>query len=155
MCLRAKSLQSCLTLCDPRGLSVSSVRGSSVVGFSYTLLQGIFPTEESNLHPLSLLPWQVSSLPLVPPGKPIFQYILELKEMFLDSKLETNSCLRINLHPYTFSPEVSKHANPPGSCCRAQAFASSVGLFLGYSTVSFCINRIPDSTSMIFSFSFF
>ena len=114
-----------------------------------------FPTEESNLHPLSLLPWQVSSLPLVPPGKPIFQYILELKEMFLDSKLETNSCLRINLHPYTFSPEVSKHANPPGSCCRAQAFASSVGLFLGYSTVSFCINRIPDSTSMIFSFSFF
>jgi len=109
MCLRAKSLQSCLTLCDPHGLSVSSVCGSSVVGFSYTLLQGIFPTQESNLRPLSLLPWQVSSLPLVPPGKPIFQYILELKEMFLDSKLETNSCLRINLHPYTFSPEVSKH----------------------------------------------
>ena len=35
MCLRAKSLQSCPTLCDPHGLSVSSVRGSSVVGFSW------------------------------------------------------------------------------------------------------------------------
>ena len=75
----------------------------------YTLLQGIFPTQELNLRPLSLLPWQVSSLPLAPPGKPIFQYILELKEMFLDNKLETNSCLRINLHLYTFSPEISKH----------------------------------------------
>ena len=34
------------------------------------LLQGIFPTQGSNLLPLSLLHWQVGSLPLVPPGKP-------------------------------------------------------------------------------------
>ena len=33
-------------------------------------LQGIFPTEGSNLHLLSLLHWQADSLPLVPPGKP-------------------------------------------------------------------------------------
>ena len=68
-----------------------------------------FPNRGIKLASLKSPALAVSSLPLVPPGKPIFQYILELKEMFLDSKLETNSCLRINLHPYTFSPEVSKH----------------------------------------------
>jgi len=31
-------------------------------------LQGIFPTQGSNLH---LLHWQVGSLPLAPPGKPV------------------------------------------------------------------------------------
>ena len=34
------------------------------------LLQGIFPTRGSNPHLLCLLHWQVSSLPLAPPGKP-------------------------------------------------------------------------------------
>ena len=32
-------------------------------------LQGIFPTQRLNWHLLCLLHWQVSSLPLVPPGK--------------------------------------------------------------------------------------
>ena len=35
----------------------------------YSLHQGIFPTQESNPHLLSLLRWQAGSLPLVPPGK--------------------------------------------------------------------------------------
>ena len=35
------------------------------------LLQGIFPMQGSNLHLLHLLHWQVGSLPLVPPGKPM------------------------------------------------------------------------------------
>ena len=34
------------------------------------LLQGIFPTQRSNWHLLSLLNWQADSLTLVPPGKP-------------------------------------------------------------------------------------
>ena len=34
-----------------------------------TLLQGIFPTQGSDLRLLRLLHWQVYSLPLVPPGK--------------------------------------------------------------------------------------
>ena len=34
------------------------------------LLQGIFPTQESNPHLLRLLNWQAGSLPSVPPGKP-------------------------------------------------------------------------------------
>ena len=36
----------------------------------HTLLQGIFPTKGSNPHVLSLIHWQVGSLPLVPPEKP-------------------------------------------------------------------------------------
>ena len=33
------------------------------------LLQGLFPTQWSNLHLLCLLHWQVDSFPLAPPGK--------------------------------------------------------------------------------------
>ena len=40
----------------------------------HALLQGIFPTQGSNLHLLHLLHWQVGSLPLAPPGKPIFMW---------------------------------------------------------------------------------
>ena len=41
---------------------------------SHFLLQGIFPTQGSNSPLLSLLHWQASSLPLVPPRKPIGQH---------------------------------------------------------------------------------
>ena len=41
----------------------------------HALLQGIFPMQGSNSH---LLHWQVGSLPLAPPGKPIFLYMLVL-----------------------------------------------------------------------------
>ena len=37
----------------------------------HALLQGIFPTQGSNLSLLPLLHWQMGSLPLVPPGKPL------------------------------------------------------------------------------------
>ena len=38
----------------------------------HVLLQGIFPTQGSNLRLLRLLHWQVGSLPLAPPGNPFF-----------------------------------------------------------------------------------
>ena len=41
----------------------------------HSLLQGIFPTQGSKLH---LLHWQVSSLSLGPPGKPLIWYPLVL-----------------------------------------------------------------------------
>ena len=41
---------------------------------SYALLQGIFPTQGSNPRLLHLLHGQACSLPLVPPGKPMFYY---------------------------------------------------------------------------------
>ena len=73
MCVK---LLSCLTLCDPADCSLL---GSSVQGIlqakipewvAMPLLQGIFPTQGSNLYFLRLLHWQAGSLPLVPAGKP-------------------------------------------------------------------------------------
>jgi len=43
------------------------------VGF-HALLQGIFPTQGSNMYLLHLVHWQVGSLPLAPPGKPEILY---------------------------------------------------------------------------------
>ena len=70
------SLRSRLTPCDPVDCSPpgSSVQADSPgkntgVG-CLALLQGIFPTQGSNLRLSHLLHWQVGSLPLVPPGKP-------------------------------------------------------------------------------------
>ena len=70
--------QSCLTLCDPM---YCSRPGSSVHWFIFYLgkntevgchflLQGIFPTQESNPHLLWLLHWQADSLPLIHLGSP-------------------------------------------------------------------------------------
>ena len=70
------SLQLCLTLCDPMdcipaGSSVHEDSPGKNTGVGcHALLQGIFPTQGSNLRLLRLLHWQVGSLPLVPPGKP-------------------------------------------------------------------------------------
>ena len=81
-CVRANSLQSFPTLCDPIGCSPP---GSSVHGDSpgkntgvrcYALLQEIFPTQGSKPHLLCLLYWQAGSLPLELPGKPSTVYVL-------------------------------------------------------------------------------
>ena len=77
--LCTKSLQSCPTLCSPEDPAGSSVHSwdswdspgkNTEVGFHF-LLQGIFQTQGLNTHLLCLLHWEVGSLPLVPPGKPI------------------------------------------------------------------------------------
>ena len=80
-CVRAKSLQSCPTLCDsmycsPPGSSVHGDSPGKNTGVGcHVLLQGIFPTlgifltQESNPTLLCLLHWQVGSLPLMPAGK--------------------------------------------------------------------------------------
>ena len=46
------------------------------------LLQEIFLTQGSNLSLLYLLPWQVGSLQLAPPGKPIHILIYMLSTYF-------------------------------------------------------------------------
>ena len=73
---RAKSLQSCPTLCHPMDCSPpgSSVHGESpgkntAVGCQ-ALLQGIFLTQGWNPHLWRFPHWQAGSLALVPPGKP-------------------------------------------------------------------------------------
>ena len=76
-CMHAQSLKSCWTLCNLMDcrLPGSSVHGDSPgknTGLGYrAFLQGIFPTQGSNLHLLCLLHWQVGSLSPVPPGKPV------------------------------------------------------------------------------------
>ena len=82
MCVHAKSLQLCPTLCDPMdcGSTGSSVLGDSPGNNSgmgcHALLQWIFSTQGLNLSLFCLLHWQVGSLPPAPPGKPIyFAYI--------------------------------------------------------------------------------
>ena len=72
--MHAKSLQSCLTLCDlmdcsPPGSSVHGILQERTLECCF-LLQGIFPTQGSNLRLLCLLHWQAGSLPLAPAGKP-------------------------------------------------------------------------------------
>ena len=74
--MRAKSLRSCPSLCNPMDyiacqapLSKDSPDNNTGVG-CHTLLQGIFLTQGSNPCLLCLLHWQAVSLPLTPPGKP-------------------------------------------------------------------------------------
>ena len=72
--------QSCPALSDPMdcGPPDSSVHGDSPgkntgVG-CHALLQGIFPTQGSNSRLIMSPALQVDSLPLVPPGKPLFAF---------------------------------------------------------------------------------
>ena len=84
-CMCAKSLQSCLTLCDlmdcsPPGSSVHGILQGRILEWvaisppgdlpNSGILQGIFATQGWHLHRLCLLYWQAGSLPLAPPGKP-------------------------------------------------------------------------------------
>ena len=65
-----KALQSCPTLRDPVdcGPPGSAVYGILQVKILEDCQKGIFPTQGWTLRLLSLLHWQVGSLPLVPPG---------------------------------------------------------------------------------------
>ena len=76
VCVCAKSLQSCLTLCNPKdcSLPVSSVYGFLQVRILVWVAapcSGDLPNP--GIKPMSLyfLNWQVGSLSLVPPGKPV------------------------------------------------------------------------------------
>ena len=72
----AKSLQFCLTLCEPMDYNLpgSSVHGDSpgknTGGGCHALLQVIFLTQSSNPCLLCLLHWEDGSLPLEPSRKP-------------------------------------------------------------------------------------
>ena len=82
-CVCARLLLSCPTLCDPMDCSPP---GSSVRGFflgkntgvgCHSLLQGILPTQGSNLSLLHLLHWRAGPWPLAPPGLVIFFFFSE------------------------------------------------------------------------------
>ena len=77
LCTPARSLQSCLTLCEAMDYSPPSSSnpwdslGKDTGVGCHALLQGILPTHGLNPHLLHLLHWQTGSLPLAPPEKPI------------------------------------------------------------------------------------
>ena len=86
-------LQLCQILCNPTDCSPpgSSVHGDSPgkntgVG-CHALLQGIFPTQGSKLWVLYLLYWQVGSLSLVPPEKPIYINCMTYFKIFIGHKI--------------------------------------------------------------------
>ena len=76
MCMCAKLLQSCPTLCY--SLWTAARQAPLFIGFSRQEYwsglpcppPGHLPDQGSNPHLLSLLHWHVGSLPLVPLGKP-------------------------------------------------------------------------------------
>ena len=87
--VHSKSLQSCLTLCDP--IDTESAPGSSVHGDSlsknpgvvcHALLQGISLTQGSNSHLIRPLHWQEGSLLLLPPEKPTWKTQLYISILF-------------------------------------------------------------------------
>ena len=72
--MRAKSLQSCLTLCNrmdcnPPGSSVHGTLQARILEW-VAMFSSRGSSQGSNPHLLRLLRWQVGSLPLEPPGKP-------------------------------------------------------------------------------------
>ena len=68
---------------------------------SHSLLQGIFPTQESNLCLLHPLHWQAGSLPLAPPGKPFVCYSLT---QFPEKAMTTHSSTLAWKTPWTEEP---------------------------------------------------
>ena len=92
MCVHAKSLQLCPTLCDLMDCSPlcsppwDSPGKNSGVG-CHALLQGIFSTQ-GNPHLLCLLHWQVGSLPLSDLGNPS----TAASEMLIAPLQETRAC---------------------------------------------------------------
>ena len=73
-----RAFQSCPTLYDPMDCSLFcpwDSPGRNTGMSCHALLQGIFPTQGLNPLLLCLLHWQVGSLPLALPGKPICLHI--------------------------------------------------------------------------------
>ena len=84
----AKSLQSCLTVCDPMdcsppGSSPWDFPGKNTGVGCHFLLQGIFPTQGSNPHLFHLLHWQTGSLLLATPGKPLKDISMLITSKFI------------------------------------------------------------------------
>ena len=78
--------------CSPPGASVHGILQTRILEWvgCHALLQGIFPTQGSNPHFLRLLHWQEGSLPLAPPEKLIYIYIINI--IFHLSKSHESFC---------------------------------------------------------------
>ena len=75
MCLHAKSLQLCPTLCNPMdcsppGFSVHGILQARILEWVAMLSSMAFSQPRDRARVLGLQHWQASTLPLGPPGKP-------------------------------------------------------------------------------------
>ena len=75
MCMCGKSLQSCLTLCDPvdcslQGFSVHGIFQARILEYVAMLYSTRSSHPRDRTHISCLSHWQANSLTLVPPGKP-------------------------------------------------------------------------------------
>ena len=91
MHVRAKSLQSYLTLCDPvvwgpPGSSVQDILQARILEWAAISSSRDLPDPRIQPGLLSLLHWQAGSLPLAQPGKP-FQYIYAYQIIMLGTYL--------------------------------------------------------------------
>ena len=83
--MHAKLCQSCPPLGDPtdptRLLCPWDSPGKKTGVGCHALLQGILPTQESNPCLLCLPHWQVASLPLAPPEKPLLKEFVAVVQL--------------------------------------------------------------------------
>ena len=112
MCVCARSLQSCPTLCDPMDCSLPGslihriFPGKNTRVGCCALLLGIFATQGSNPCLLLLLHWQAASLPLAPPQNPFrLHTILQSsinnnRNLDIINRGQTNKCSskRLSIH---------------------------------------------------------
>ena len=125
--MHAKSLQQCLTPCDPMDHSPKGTLLS--VGFSrqsclwdspdkntgvgcHDFLQGIFLTQGSNPLLLCLLHWQVGSLPLAPSGGSLGD-----TQRYFSASITNTHCLLRNTHSQAlrFREEILPSRSLPSS----------------------------------------
>ena len=125
VCAHAKSLQSCLTLCNPRdcrlpGSSAHGILQTGLLGWvAMHPLQGFFPTK--GLNPC-LLYWQAGSLSLAPPGKPI---IYRCAVLLLSCSVMSNSLCPMDYSP----PGSSVHGDSPGKNTKVGCHTLLQGIF--------------------------
>ena len=104
--------------CSPPGSWDSRGKNTSVG--CHFFLQRIVPTQGWNPHLLGLLPWQVSSLPLAPPGKPkTWRWLC----------LVAQSCLTLWDPTDCSSPGFSVHWDSPGKNTEMGCHALLQGIF--------------------------
>ena len=103
----SNSLQ-CYVLQPTRLLCPWDSPGKNTQVCCHALLKGIFLTQGWKLCLLHLVHWQAGSLPLVPPGKPMFPYAAAAAAKLLQS------CLTL-CDPMDYSqPGSSVHGESPG-----------------------------------------
>ena len=113
----ARSLQSCPTLCDllncsPPGSSVYGVSQARILErVSISASAGSSRPRDGTGHLLYLLHWQVGSLPLASPGKPITM-ISSISEVSTVCALPCQRCISSHRNPHSLAAAPNLSSGP-------------------------------------------